>query len=55
MLVLIQDIILMSNKGCAVYVEWLGMHENPQGIGWASSYDYGYSIRRDYMNVLFRY
>ena len=46
---------LMSNKGCAVYVEWLGMHENPQGIGWASSYDYGYSIRRDYMNVLFRY
>ena len=32
------------NKGCAVYVEWLGIQENPYGSGWASAANYGYRI-----------
>lgn len=28
-------------RGCAPYIEWLGMQENPQGLGWASGEDYG--------------
>ena len=24
-------------RGCAPYVEWLGMKENPTGRGWASA------------------
>lgn len=35
-------------RGCAPYVEWLGMKENPQGKGWASSEKYGEKI----LNVL---
>lgn len=31
-------------KGCAPYVEWLGQKENPQGYGWATAEQYGYSI-----------
>lgn len=31
-------------KGCAPYVEWLGQNENPQGTGWATAENYGYSI-----------
>lgn len=31
-------------KGCAPYVEWLGQKENPQGYGWATGENYGYSI-----------
>ncbi len=31
-------------KGCAVYVEWLGIQENPYGSGWASAANYGYRI-----------
>lgn len=41
------------NKGSAPYVEWLGKYENPSGVGWATAYRYGYSIRDDYMNKLF--
>lgn len=33
-------------RGCAPYVEWLGMKENPQGKGWASAKDYGSKILR---------
>lgn len=28
-------------RGTAVYVEWLGIQENPNGYGWAASKDYG--------------
>ncbi|MBQ9179226.1 MAG: glucosaminidase domain-containing protein [Firmicutes bacterium] len=28
-------------RGCAPYVEWLGMQENPKGQGWAASAGYG--------------
>lgn len=31
-------------KGCAPYVEWLGQKENPEGQGWATAENYGYSI-----------
>ena len=31
-------------RGSAPYVEWLGMKENPQGKGWASSAGYGKKI-----------
>lgn len=31
-------------KGCAPYVEWLGQKENPEGYGWATAENYGYSI-----------
>ena len=30
----------------APYVEWLGIHENPFGLGWASAKGYGASILR---------
>ena len=31
-------------KGCAKYIEWLGIKENPNGKGWATATNYGYSI-----------
>ena len=34
------------SRGCAPYVEWLGMKENPKGKGWASAKDYGAKILR---------
>lgn len=38
-------------RGCAPYVEWLGMKENPQGRGWASAKNYGYNILRVLNNI----
>ena len=35
-------------KGCAPYVEGLGIQENPQGAGWASGANYGEKI----LNIL---
>lgn len=39
-------------KGCAAYVEWLGQKENPSGKGWAVDENYGYSIKKDYIQKL---
>ena len=39
-------------RGTAPYVEWLGQKENPQGYGWATAKDYGYSLKYDYMYKL---
>lgn len=41
-------------RGCAPYVEWLGIQENPLpgGYGWAAEAGYGNSIINDYMNIL---
>ena len=39
-------------RGCAPYVEWLGMKENPEGKGWASAKDYGSKILRVMGEVL---
>ena len=32
------------SRGCAIYVEWLGIQENPDHKGWASGYNYGNKI-----------
>ena len=43
-------------KRCAaLYVEWLGVHENPTGAGWATGKNYGYSLRDDYISSLLSY
>lgn len=39
----------------AIYVEWLGVHENPTGAGWATGKNYGYSLRDDYISSLLSY
>lgn len=39
-------------RGCAPYVEWLGMKENPEGKGWASAKNYGSKILRVLEEVL---
>ena len=40
------------HRGCAPYVEWLGIQENPQGYGWAAGEDYGTHILRVLDGVL---
>ena len=32
------------NRGCAPYVEWLGIGDNPTGNGWCAGSGYGYTI-----------
>ena len=39
-------------RGCAPYVEWLGIQENPYGKGWASEEKYGFTIRNNYIEKL---
>ncbi len=39
-------------RGCAPYVEWLGIQENPQGKGWAAGAGYGDSILRILNHIL---
>lgn len=39
-------------RGCAQYVEWLGMKENPKGYGWASAKNYGPIIVNMVINLL---
>ncbi len=39
-------------RGCAEYVEWLGINENPNSLGWASAKNYGYSLVDGYIEVL---
>lgn len=34
----------LVKRGCAPYVEWLGIKENPNGAGWAAGAQYGYNI-----------
>ena len=31
-------------RGSAPYVEWLGIQENPYGVGWAAAENYGFNI-----------
>ncbi|MBP3505516.1 MAG: N-acetylmuramoyl-L-alanine amidase [Lachnospiraceae bacterium] len=42
-------------RGCAPYVEWLGIKENPYGFGWASAKSYGYTIKNNYIYSLLAY
>lgn len=39
-------------RGCAPYVEWLGIQENPSGRGWASGAGYGEKILDIYKKIL---
>lgn len=39
-------------RGCAPYVEWLGIPENPQGKGWAAGAGYGEKLLRVLEEVL---
>lgn len=39
-------------RGCAPYVEWLGIQENPSGAGWASGKGYGEKILNILNNIL---
>lgn len=41
----------LVKRNSAEYVEWLGIQENPNGLGWASAKNYGYSIAQ-MVNVL---
>lgn len=42
----------LVTRGCAQYVEWLGMKENPKGYGWASAKNYGPNIVNMVINLL---
>ena len=39
-------------RGCAPYVEWLGIQENPSGAGWAAGKGYGNKILDILSNIL---
>ena len=39
-------------KGCAPFVEFLGIHQNPLKIGWASGKNYGQKILKIVNNIL---
>lgn len=39
-------------RGCAPYVDWLGIQENPSGAGWASGKGYGEKILNILNNIL---
>lgn len=45
----------LVTRGTAPYVEWLGIQENPYGVGWATSKNYGYSIKNDYIGQMVKY
>ena len=45
----------LVKRGTAPYVEWLGQKENPQGYGWATDKNYGYSLKNDYIYKLMKY
>ena len=34
----------LVTRGSAPYVEWLGIQENPNHVGWATGRNYGYNI-----------
>ncbi len=43
---------IYAKRGCAPYVEWLGIQENPSGAGWASGKGYGTKILNILSNIL---
>ncbi|MBQ9609306.1 MAG: N-acetylmuramoyl-L-alanine amidase [Lachnospiraceae bacterium] len=45
----------LVTRGAAIYVEWLGVNENPNGKGWATAEKYGYSLLNDYVAKLKKY
>lgn len=45
----------LVKRGSAIYVEWLGIQENPTRGGWAAASGYGSSIVNSYIKKLFAY
>ena len=43
---------IYAKRGCAPYVEWLGIQENPSGAGWAAGKGYGNKILNILSNIL---
>ena len=41
----------LVTRGSAPYVEWLGLKENPNGYGWATSEGYGIDIEKMVKNL----
>ena len=41
----------MIPRGCAPYVQWLGINENPYGIGWAGGKNYGNYIMKMIVDI----
>ena len=41
------------NRGTAPYVEWLGIKENPNKAGWASSSEYGINLVEKYISPMY--
>ena len=39
-------------RGTAPYVEWLGINENPYGLGWATDKNYGYNLKERIRTLL---
>lgn len=39
----------LVTRGNAIYVEWLGINENPNHAGWAGDPGYGFSLVNDYI------
>lgn len=42
----------LVSRGCAPYVEYLGIQENPKGKGWAAGADYGSKIRKILSSII---
>ena len=43
----------LVTRGSAMYVEWLGQKENPNGRGWATAWNYGISLMNQYVRPMY--
>ena len=43
----------LVTRGTAMYVEWLGQKENPNGKGWATAWNYGISLMNQYVRPMY--
>ena len=43
----------LVTRGSAMYVEWLGQKENPNGRGWATDWNYGISLMNQYVRPMY--
>ena len=47
----VDDRFKYVSRGCAPYVQWLGIPDNPSGKGWAAGKGYGYNLMRIIANM----
>lgn len=47
----VDDRFKYVSRGCAPYVQWLGIPDNPSGKGWAAAKGYGYNLMRMIANM----